>query len=129
GPLAVPPPRRLLVLLVPTRALPVPFCRNNFLVLPETSPRRKVECVPARRLARYMSTTSCRSCLLILPPNSAGSTSRVPTVWPWPLYTFRLKGASFCWVVATVSPKNKPLGVEKTKPRPTRRFRRTWVPP
>ncbi len=32
----------------PTRALPVPFCRNSFLVLPATSLRRSVECVPAR---------------------------------------------------------------------------------
>ena len=34
--MAVPPPRRLLVRLVPARALPVPFWRNSFLVLPAT---------------------------------------------------------------------------------------------
>src|SRR5207302_4225759 len=55
-----------------------------------TSPRRSVECVPARWLAWYINTTSCSSCLLILPPNSAGSTSTVPTFSPWRLYTSRV---------------------------------------
>src|SRR5262249_35613449 len=86
-PLAVPPPLRLLVRRVPTRALPVPFWRNSLRVLPATSPRRSVECVPARWLARCISTTSCKSCLLTLPPKSAGSTSTVPTFSPWRLYT------------------------------------------
>ena len=67
---------------VPTRALPVPFWRNSFLVLPATSPRRKVECVPARWLARYIKTTSCSSCRLTSPPNSAGSISTLPTDSP-----------------------------------------------
>jgi len=80
--LAVPPPLRLLVRRVPARALPVPFWRNSFLVLPATSPRRNVECVPARWLAKYCKTTSCISCLLTFPPNSAGSTSMVPADSP-----------------------------------------------
>src|SRR5205085_8777676 len=84
------PPLRLLVRRVPTRALPVPFWRNSFLVLPATSPRRRVEWVPARWLARYIRTTSWRSWRLILPPNSAGSTSTVPTLSPWRLYPFNV---------------------------------------
>src|SRR5260370_34532602 len=43
-----------------------------------------------------MSTTSCRSCLLILPPSSAGSTSTVPMVSPCTLSTFRLKCLAGC---------------------------------
>ena len=31
---------------------------RGVVLLPETSPRRNVEWVPARRLARYISTTS-----------------------------------------------------------------------
>src|SRR5436189_6460531 len=34
-----------------------------------------------------MMTTSCSSCLLTVPPNSAGSISTVPTLSPWRLYT------------------------------------------
>src|SRR5271169_648680 len=39
--------------MLPTRARPVPFCRQGFLPPPETSPRLLVECVPRRRPARY----------------------------------------------------------------------------
>ena len=58
-------PFRLLVRLAPTRALPVPFWRNNFLPEPATSARPRVLTVPTRRAARCISTTSCSSCLLI----------------------------------------------------------------
>src|SRR5262245_9441556 len=54
-----------------------------------------------------MSTTSCKSCLLILPPKSAGSTLTVPTVWPCALTTFKLNAAGLSFSVATGSPSDK----------------------
>ena len=56
----------------PARALPVPFWRYIFLVVPATSPRLLVLAVPSRRFDWYMTTTSCSNCLLIRGARSVG---------------------------------------------------------
>ncbi len=70
-----PPPRRMLVRREPARALPVPFCRYIFFVVPATSDRPRVCAEPCRRFVRYITTASCRSCLEIRGASSAGSIS------------------------------------------------------
>src|SRR5574337_216207 len=51
GPNAMPPPTKRGAFRLPCRARPVPFCRQILRVLPDTSPRVLVACVPVRRLA------------------------------------------------------------------------------
>src|SRR6202789_170843 len=57
GPCTTPPPRNCGARRLPWRALPVPFCRYGFLVVPETSLRPLALCVPARRFANCQCTT------------------------------------------------------------------------
>src|SRR3954467_7142239 len=77
-----PPPRRIPLRFEPARALPVPFWRYIFFVEPETMPRDLVWCEPWRSLAWYMTTASCKSCLLMRGAKSVGSTLYVPTFFP-----------------------------------------------
>src|SRR2546425_3209371 len=51
GPNEMPPPTKRGAFRLPCRARPVPFCRQILRVLPDTSPRVLVECVPVRWLA------------------------------------------------------------------------------
>src|SRR5262245_52438910 len=85
-----PPPRRSGDRREPARALPVPFWRYIFLVVPRTSPRVFDLWVPRRWLAWYITTTSCSSCWLIFGASAAGSMSYLPTSLPLLLKTGRL---------------------------------------
>src|ERR1044071_213894 len=82
-----PPPFRIPLRFEPARALPVPFWRYIFLVEPATMPRDPVSCEPWRRFVWYMTTASCRSCLLMRGAKSVGSTLYVPTFFPLRSYT------------------------------------------
>ena len=78
-----PPPRRIPLRREPARALPVPFWRYIFLV--DAGDLRRGSClanVPCRRLAWYITTASCSSCLLMRGARSVGSMSYVPTSLP-----------------------------------------------
>ena len=66
----------------PARALPVPFCRYIFRVVPATSERVFVFAEPCRKLVWYMTTASCSNCLLMRGASSAGSISYLPTSLP-----------------------------------------------
>src|SRR5262245_3128641 len=55
-----------------------------------------------------MSTTSCNSCLLILPPSSAGSTSTAPTDLPSASYTVRFRGLDSLATLMTLHKAAKP---------------------
>ena len=57
GPCTTPPLRNCGARRLPWRALPVPFCRYGFFVVPDTSLRPLVLCVPARRFANCQCTT------------------------------------------------------------------------
>ena len=60
--MTVPPLRQIEERIDPTRARPVPFCRQSLRPEPDTSPRPLVLCVPARWLAKYQRTLSCSRC-------------------------------------------------------------------
>ena len=77
-----PPPRRMPLRREPARALPVPFCRYIFFVVPATSERFLVCTVPCRVLVWYITTASCSNCLLMRGANWAGSISYWPTSAP-----------------------------------------------
>ena len=77
-----PPPRRMPLRREPARALPVPFCRYIFFVVPATSVRFFVRTVPRRRLFWYITTASWINCLLIRGAIWAGSISYLPTSAP-----------------------------------------------
>ncbi len=77
-----PPPRRIPLRREPARALPVPFCRYIFFVVPCTSVRFFVRTVPRRRLFWYITTASWINCLLIRGAIWAGSISYFPTSAP-----------------------------------------------
>ena len=51
GPKTTPPLRNCGAVCAPWRARPVPFCRYHLAVVPLTSPRVLVSCVPRRRFA------------------------------------------------------------------------------
>ena len=51
-----PPPRQIGPLVVPARALPVPFCLKGFLPPPETADRFFCAFVPCREPAIYAVT-------------------------------------------------------------------------
>src|SRR2546425_7279407 len=75
----MPPLRHSGFRISPTRARPVPFWRQGFLPLPETSARVFVLCVPDRRLARYCFTARCIKPSLIGPAKTASDRSSLPT--------------------------------------------------
>src|ERR1700758_4089462 len=66
----------------PTRARPVPFCRQSLRPDPATSPRPLVLCVPARSPAKYQRTASCNRCGFTWAANTASASSTWPTVFP-----------------------------------------------
>src|SRR5881398_2424268 len=80
----MPPPAHSGERTEPARARPVPFWRHGFAPPPATSPRVRVEAVPARRAFSSARTVSCTSGMLkraskapesrlTLPPPSFGA--------------------------------------------------------
>src|SRR5690625_2736511 len=68
----------MLVFRLPRRARPVPFWRKAFLLVPLTSPRDFVLCVPARRLASCQFTTRARTSRRTSTPKTSGESSISP---------------------------------------------------
>src|SRR5216684_2601748 len=66
----------------PTRARPVPFCRQSLRPAPLTSLLSLVLCVPARRPRRYHREASCNRCGFTLAPKTASASSTWPTFLP-----------------------------------------------
>ena len=56
---ATPPPAHCGALVVPWRALPVPFCRQGLRDPPATAERPLAEPVPRRRLASWARMAAC----------------------------------------------------------------------
>src|SRR3984957_1289034 len=80
GPCTTPPLRNCGARRLPCRALPVPFWRYGFLVVPETSLSPLVLCVPARRLASCQCTTRAMMSGRGLAPNSSSGNSALPAL-------------------------------------------------
>src|SRR5213078_729866 len=95
----VPPLRHRGFRISPTRARPVPFCRQGFFPLPCTSARVFVLWVPERRLARYCLTAWCISPTLIGPANTASARSSWPTT-----SLFRFLISTLAIITALISP-------------------------
>src|SRR5579863_7641493 len=71
----------------PTRARPVPFCRQSLRPAPLTSLLSLVLWVPARRPRRYHREASCKRCGFTFAPNTASASSTWPTFLPSRLTT------------------------------------------
>src|SRR5579859_3823395 len=87
GPWTVPPWRHSGERIEPTRARPVPFCRQSLRPAPLTSLLSLVLCVPARNPRRYHREASCSRCGFTLAPNTASASSTCPTFLPSRLTT------------------------------------------
>src|SRR5713101_5471047 len=87
GPCTVPPWRQRGERIEPTRARPVPFCRQSLRPAPLTSLLSLVLCVPARKPRRYHREASCSKCGFTLAPNTASASSTCPTFSPSRLTT------------------------------------------
>src|SRR5438128_10737962 len=103
----MPPLRHNGFRISPTRARPVPFCRQGFLPLPETSARVFVLCVPERRLARYCFTAKCIRPSLTGPANTASAKSNWPTtsLFKFLMFTVGIKTLGF------IGPISQPLHI------------------
>src|ERR1700720_4274403 len=87
GPCTVPPWRQSGERIEPTRARPVPFCRQSLRPAPLTSLLSLVLCVPARKPRRYQREASCSKCGFTFAPNTASASSTCPTFLPSRLTT------------------------------------------
>src|SRR5271165_3400074 len=87
GPWTVPPCRHKGERIEPTRARPVPFCRQSLRPAPLTSLLSLVLAVPLRSPLRYHREASCSRCRLISAPKTASASSTWPTLSPFKLTT------------------------------------------